>query len=135
MSGARGFTLIEMLVVIAVLGLIAGIGFPAVDRALDRAEFRAAAARVELAAREARARAIGSGAPVAFGVPTGGGPIRRQGDAFALPATMRLALPPQGLRFYPDGSATGGQIVLTAPRGRMTMRVSADTGAIGVAIE
>src|ERR1700741_3062673 len=62
----RGFTLIEMLVVLAILGLVAAIGYPAVDRALAGRHFAQAVASVEGQLHAARASAIATSRPYAF---------------------------------------------------------------------
>jgi len=61
-----GFTLIEMLVTLAVAGLIAGIAFPRVQNGMTAMEFRLGAGQVTEALRSARAEAIRTGEPVAM---------------------------------------------------------------------
>ena len=119
----RGFTLIEMLVVLAVLALISSLAFPAVERAFARERFRAAGADLEMRLHAARDTAITRGQVTRF-------------DPGAVPQGLALAGPRTGIVFYPDGSATGGQLVLgavagegTAPR-QFRLAVDGATGRI-----
>lgn len=114
---SAGFTLIEMLVVLAILGLISGLTFPAVERAVTQQRFRLAAGAVEAALRSGRASAIARGERTAFAAPE-------------LDAGARLALPAEGLVFFPDGSASGGAVTLTAERSTVRFQVVAATGEI-----
>ena len=59
--GRRGVTLIEMLVVVAVLAIIVAVGLPNVMSALQRARSRGAADLISTAMRDARSRAIATG--------------------------------------------------------------------------
>ncbi len=59
-----GFTLIELLVIIGVLSLIAGICFPALDKAIRKQTFIEAASRFEQSLHAARAEAIRAGGVV-----------------------------------------------------------------------
>ncbi len=101
-----GFTLIEMMVVIAMLGLVLGLlaqyGAPK-SRWL---ETKGAAAKVAAAMITDRGRAITGGEPVPLVLPR-------------LPAWLgvTIAAPPGGIVFEPDGSATGGRVLLN-PGGR-----------------
>ncbi len=54
----RGFTLIEMLVVIALVAILAGISTPAYLNWMENARFREAARNVSSMLRDARARAV-----------------------------------------------------------------------------
>jgi general secretion pathway protein H len=98
---AAGFTLLEMLVVIAVMAvillLVTGYGPPR----SHRLETAAAAQNVANALRAARGQAIASGHAVRFTLPR-------------LPGTVSAVThaPAGGIVFAPDGSASGGQVLL-----------------------
>jgi general secretion pathway protein H len=126
---ARGFTLLEMLVVIGVLGLIGGIAFPALDRAVQAQTFQTVTAQADLAIRTARADAIRTGATIAvtpiddqtFGVAIGGRTLRAAGVQIEQPET---------LRFFSDGTSTGGTIQLSAGRRRFRIMIDPQTGVV-----
>jgi len=58
-----GFTTIEMVIVVVLIGLIAAIGFPKIRQALDKTNVRSARAAVSTLAVTARAAAIQRGCP------------------------------------------------------------------------
>ncbi len=58
-----GFTAIEMVIVVTLIGIIALIGFPKIRGALDKANVRSARAAVGTLAATARAAAIQRGCP------------------------------------------------------------------------
>jgi general secretion pathway protein H len=97
-----GFTLLEMIVVIAVMGLamllIAGYGQPK-DQWLQT---QSAARKVADAMRTARGQAIAQDQPVAFAMPV-------------LPKGLKVAVqaPANSILFEPDGSASGGSVRLS----------------------
>jgi general secretion pathway protein H len=138
-----GFTLIELLVVLAILGL--GLMLVAAYRAPESRTLSLHGMAVQLAGqlRLARAQAIAGNAPVAVSFDlaanayrVGGGPLQR------LPARQHLTLLTiaaerqgatiGGIRFNPDGSATGGGLVLSDGPQRVAIRVDWLTGGISV---
>jgi general secretion pathway protein H len=127
--GERGFTLIEMLVVMAIAGLIAGIAFPAVERALATLAFRSAATQLRLGLRSQRAEAIRTGRPMRLSLsPDGRTLVGPPTIAFRLPEGIALTLPAGGIGFYPDGSANGGTLVLSGRNRATRLRVEPATG-------
>lgn len=100
-----GFTLIEMLVTLAVAGLIAGVAFPRVQNSMTAMEFRMGAGQVTEGLRAARAEAIRTGAPVTLAV-QGRALVIGAGEPVALPASVSVIAGQDGpVTFYPDGTA------------------------------
>ena len=105
LAHADGFTLIEMLVTLAVAGLIAGIAFPRVQNTMGAMEFRRGAAQVTEALRAARAEAIRTGVPVTLAL-EGRALVIGGGDPQSLPASVSVtAGQDRPVTFYPDGTA------------------------------
>lgn len=113
----RGFTLIEMLVVLAILGLVASIGYPAVDRALAGQRFAQAVAGVEGQLHAARASAIATSRPQAF----------KPQDVAADVTLDYVGGPPV---FFADGSARGEAVTVGIGKRRQRFAIDADTGEI-----
>ena len=140
-SRVAGFTLIEMLVVLAILAaslfLLSARG-PARSAALD---LRASAEEVAGSLRLARARSIEAGSPVlwvldgaAHGYRLGAEPPHRLLAALAVSAQNVDGSPARGVRFAPDGSASGGRVVLALGTRRAVVGVNWLTGRVSVAI-
>ena len=137
-----GFTLIEVIVVLVILGIVAGLVVargPSRSAALD---MRLAAGTVTQMLRLARTRAILSDRPVSVVFDTRAATMR-MGDAAprSLPAGMSVAVSsPAGLaqgavgavQFRPDGSSTGGEILLTNAGRRVQVGVNWLTGRVAV---
>lgn len=125
-----GFTLLEMLVILAILSLIAGIAFPSVDKAMRRQAFVEAATRVEGLLHAARARSIATGRAARFAVSAD-----RHGFGFGdtvdhLPDTVLATLPDGAILFFADGTATGGRVTVAGQGQERRWTIRAATGSI-----
>jgi len=124
-----GFTLIEALVVVAIMALIGGLAFPRIERMLDGAHFAEARTALGGAAAAARARAIRTDTPVALVIGPDGSEIFVGGTVFStLPPKIKVASDRAGFTFFADGSASGGKLILSGPSGHATLAIFAETG-------
>jgi len=128
-----GLSLIEMLVVLALLALVATISFPRISRPSASHEVRLVALRLAGELRWARVDAIRHRRSVALGLNVTDRWYQVAGGArVALPPTVDIAAvaarsfasgtSEASIVFFPDGSATGGRISLTSS-GRTTFVV------------
>jgi len=139
---AQGFTLLEMLAVILLIGIAAAAVSVSVTQGLASARINAASS--ELAAlRATRAQAIVKGAQQNFDVDTRTDTylnLKRQ--PVALPKGLKLSITSAKddqpndhtgrIRFFPDGSSTGGRITLTSGKREWHINVSWLTGEVRV---
>jgi general secretion pathway protein H len=122
-----GFTLIEMIVVIAIAGLIAGIILARPNWRSAGMDIQATERALTAALRLARSRAILLDRDVAV-VTAPDGFSLDGAPGFALPPGQ--ALTPVRLVFTPDGESSGGTITLTAPGSRIVLTVNWLTGLV-----
>ncbi len=140
----RGFTLLEMLAVILLIGIAAAAVSVSVSRGLAAARVRAASGELAATLRATRAQAIVQGQQKLFELDTRDRSYHgADGRTARLPEGMQLSITsaredqPDNhtgrIRFFPDGSSTGGHIILK--RGTREWRVNVEwlTGAISVA--
>lgn len=123
LSQADGFTVLELLVVLAIATLTLSLAQPLLQSTVDRLRLEAAASSLMSALKVTRATAIARNAEVGLVLNLD---ERAYGSASVpkriLPAKVDLALKVAGLtgttpsqmeiRFYPDGSSTGGELSL-----------------------
>lgn len=134
----RGFTLLEMLVVLAITGLIAALLFPQIGTARLAVRDRTLREALAAGAEGARAMALRSGAPATLSAGDGGTALLITGAStrrIALDATgsMRLAVRPPGIVFHPDGSTTGGELALGSGRNAARFLVDPANGQLRAA--
>ncbi|MBB4099263.1 type II secretory pathway pseudopilin PulG [Sphingomonas kyeonggiensis] len=116
--------------ILAILALMAGIVFPSVEKAMRRQGFIEAAKRVELGLRTARAAAVTSGEPVRFAAAFDGQGFRFADRDDRLPEGVTIAMPGRGIRFFADGSATGGDIEISDGQLRRRIAIGKVLGTI-----
>ena len=121
----KGFTLVEMLVVLVIASLVLTLVGTSISRSVSGAEMRTAARKVAASLRYTRTRAILDKQEQVFLVDTENNqyqaPLR---NPVVLPEGMKVALMTArseltaesvgGIRFYPDGGSTGGYVELDA---------------------
>ncbi len=122
-STRRGYTLLELLIVVAVMLVVASLTLPALNRPFAKSKLRDAAKQLRVALARARLEAIRTGAPQQFCYQPGGGvyeisarstaegggflPVALEGgveeapvaDGSAYAAAARYELP-EGIRFF-----------------------------------
>jgi general secretion pathway protein H len=139
-----GFSLMELLVVLAVAGLIMAVAPPLLSKAMPGLQLKSAAREMAAGMRYARDRAVSSRGEVLLSVDveqrtvsvTGRSkPTRIPDDLVIELVTAQSEMEGEGrgnIRFYPDGSSTGGRI--TVSHGRRGYDVDLDwlTGRVTV---
>lgn len=132
MRRALGFSLVELLVVVALVAVLAGIGASVIGGALPGRQLRDSARSLAADLRYTRARALASGREQVFRLDVDArawaaadGHAGAWPEGLAMTATTareeqdasRVAV----VRFFPNGSASGGRFVLS--RGEAAWRV------------
>ena len=122
---ARGFTLVELLIVLVIAALILALVGTSISRNISGAEMRTASRKVAASLRYTRTHAILSKSEQVFVVDTENRTYRA-GDRSEekLPEGMNVELNTArseltsetvgAIRFYPDGGSTGGNVRLEA---------------------
>lgn len=121
-NAAKGFTLIEMLVVLAIMALVVALLTPMMRIGRASADLRAASSEMLAAMRTARSTAISQNRTTAIVLDPVRGRYAEPKRDHVLPNGMtmswRALWPVAGhdhlgaIYFFPDGSATGGEIDL-----------------------
>ena len=134
-AGARGFTLLELLVTLAVLALAVGLTLPLLGRSTETIRARAEVAAFSALLRHARERAITTRQVHAIVIDAAehrvvlraGGPEGDIHEIRELPARLTIeGDPPPALtvRFEPEGASSGGDFRISS--GSVVYRVTVD---------
>lgn len=128
--GTRGFTLLEMMVAVAILALVSGIGWPVLEQLRARRAMEAARGTVALALARAHSAAIMRDVPIGVTLVEGGGSAAGQlvfsnGSApMPLPEGTSVTWPEGGIVVYGDGSTRAAAGAITA--GTAVLRFAVD---------
>lgn len=118
--GSPGFTLLEVLVVLAITGMLAAVCIPRL-RLDDGTRLRGAMVALRSDLRSARSAATRSGEVQTFAPIEGGYAVRPMGIERVLPEGFGLSIRAPGpdpasgsreIRFYPDAGSNGGGLTL-----------------------
>lgn len=124
-----GFTLIEMMIVLAILSLAVALVLPYLSRSMPTATLGAATQEVRAALAAARSEAITEDREVRF---DGGlGVFRIDGLPHELAPATPLSVELRGrssISFYPSGASSGGRIVVRTGAQHREIEVEALTG-------
>jgi len=140
----RGFTLLELVVVMAISALVMGAVTLSLSASVSKAEVRASGRRMAAALRYTRSQAIVTRREQVFEVM-----IDDDGSSYRVPGKDRIYELPEdvgvslttarmeltaedagGIRFYPDGSSTGGSITLGNDEFTQTLDIVWLTGEV-----
>jgi general secretion pathway protein H len=144
MRRTLGFTLIEMMVCLAILALVLALLPPLLGRSRDNAVLAEAARTLAAALRETRDEAITTGRTSSFAIDLATGAFRAgPGKVQSLPSGIRLSLVTTAqqrlgdrsgaILFFSDGSSSGGGISLAHDDRRDDVLVDWLTGRITMA--
>jgi general secretion pathway protein H len=131
-QGHAGFTLIEMIVVLIILGLTLTIVAGFLPRRNVTLELTSATSRVADAMRLARSRAIVESRPVSFAVMPGGHGFRTDDGPVLLGPSVSIGMTRSAILFTPDGSTSGGSVSVAVGNGARLIQVDWLTGRVVV---
>ena len=134
-----GFTLFEVLLGLLLMALIAALVLPGPQRHTGPAALRAAANEVSALLRNTRSAAIGSGRLTRASIEPANNRVQSLvlGTQVDVPAGVSVALldrSSQTISFAPNGTSSGGNVLLQGPISRLVIAINADTGAIRLAV-
>lgn len=138
---ARGVTLIELIVAVAIIGIAAAVVGPKLTAVLDRYKKEDPAERLTQVLRTARREAVGSGSTMCVEVNTGDGAFRVAHAAGSLDSAVVRGMidgwvggagPRSPVCFHPSGTASPGRWVTRGVGDSVLVNVDAWDGKVSI---
>ena len=142
-ASATGFTLLELLLVLFILALVTAVVVPSLGGG-EVVEIKTAARSLAAGLRQARNHALNANRPARLSVDVAKREFRLPGESRArkLPERIDIVLftarseqeseERGAIRFFPDGSSTGGRITLSTEKFRYLVDVDWLTGRVSI---
>ncbi len=139
-----GVTLLELLIVIALMGIIAALVVPMFGGPVSTSELRATARQLAAGLRLARSEAVSERRETFLVVDVAGKRFKvdREAREHALPSKVELKLFTAqndlvsenvgSIRFYPDGGSNGGRITVASGARKFDVDVDWLTGRVAI---
>jgi general secretion pathway protein H len=144
LSRSRGFTLLELLLVLLLLGLLYGLAAPMLGAGSTGLDMKAASRQLAAGLRKARGVAVAERREAVLTLDVEGRTFSLTGDpkTYSLPKQLELALftaqselvreKTGGIRFFPDGTSTGGRVTISAGESKQLVDVDWVTGRVTI---
>jgi general secretion pathway protein H len=140
----QGLTLLEILIVLALMGLMAAIALPMLGNGVSTTQLRTSARQLAAGLRMARSEALAQRREAFLLVDVAGKRFRLDSDPHihALPEGITLKLFTAqndlvdanvgAIRFFPDGGSNGGRITVAAGQRKFEVDVDWLTGRVAI---
>jgi len=141
---SRGFTLFELLLVLLLVGMLYGLAMPMLGAGSTGVDIKAASRQLAAGLRKARAVAVTERREAVLTLDVDGRTFSLTGDpkTYSLPKQLDLSLFTAqselvrekigGIRFFPDGTSTGGRVTVSAGESKQWVDVDWVTGRVAI---
>lgn len=125
-----GFTLLELLAALTIVGIVLAVSVPSMARFYESMQYREAIRDVMSTLESARYAAVNRGEIQDVMIHVDDNTLVAVGRSVELPALVSLSAATAGelnsgnaavIRFYPEGGASGGEVILTRDNGDNTV--------------
>jgi general secretion pathway protein H len=144
LSRSVGFTLLELLLVLLLLGLLYGLAAPMLGAGSTGLDMKAASRQLAAGLRKARGVAVVERREAVLTLDLEQRVFSLTGDPkiYSLPKQLELGLftaqselvreKIDGIRFFPDGTSTGGRVTISAGESKQFVDVDWVTGRVTI---
>ncbi len=144
LAGSGGFTLFELLLVLLLMGMLYGLAVPMLGAGSAGLDMKAASRQLAAGLRKARGIAVTERREAVLTLDVNGRTFWLTGDpkTYSLPKQLELALftaqselvreKTGGIRFFPDGTSTGGRITVSVGESKQQVDVDWVTGRVAI---